>query len=93
MIIGAAAGLAGVAFWLAWSSITDDAGEVAGSEHFPAALLAASHITSDARAALPVSVDAAAVGRVNERYGRECEDLMVAYRDIGLRTRWIAAQP
>ena len=93
LIIGAVAGLAGVAFWLVWSSVSDDAGEVAGSEHYPAALLAASHITADARAALPANVDDSAVERVNTKFGRRCEDLMLAYRDIGLRTRWEAAAP
>ena len=93
LIIGAVAGVAGVAFWLVWSSVSDDAGEVAGSEHYPAALLAASHITADARAALPANVDDSAVERVNTKFGRRCEDLMLAYRDIGLRTRWVEAAP
>jgi hypothetical protein len=82
-----------VAFWFVWSSVSGDAAEAAGAEHFPAAILAASHITSDARAALPVGVSAAAVEQVNEHFGRECERLELAYRDIGLRARWVPADP
>jgi hypothetical protein len=93
LIVAAVAGLAGVAFWLAWDSVGGGAGQAAGQEHFPAATLAASHITADARAALPPTTDAAAVEAVNEHYGRECERLMLAYRDIGLEVRWVPAEP
>ena len=87
-IIGAVAGLAGVAAWLVWETVADDATRIAGSEHFPGAATAAAHITADARAALPTTADPKDLDEVNEQYGRECRRLQIAYLDIDLRARW-----
>ena len=91
LIFGAVAGIAAVAFWLVQSSVERNASELAGSEHFPGALLAASHITADARAALPPLADDLRLDLVNKRYELECERLQVAYLDIELRSRWVEA--
>ena len=90
-IIGAVAALAGVAFYLVWATTADDAADIAGSDHFPGAVLAAVHITEDARAALPLLADAAVVAEVNDEYGRQCRRLQIAYLDIDLRARWVDA--
>ena len=91
LIIGAAAALAGVVFWVVWSKVEDGAADIAGSDHFPGAVLAAAHITADARAALPVLTDPVGVDAVNEYYGGECRRLRIAYLDIELRSRWVDA--
>ena len=91
LIIGATAALAAVVFWVMWSKVEDGAADIAGSDHFPGAVLAAAHITADARAALPVLTDPAAVDEVNEYYGGECRRLRIAYLDIELRSRWVDA--
>lgn len=91
LIVGTVAALAAVVFWLVWSSVEDNAADIAESDHFPAAVLAAAHITADARAALPALVDPVAIDEVNQRYGAECRRLQIAYLDIELRSRWVDA--